>query len=184
MKRVFLILSLALLPGLALPATSREPGGIWLDVPFVKQTRDGCGSAAISMLLQYWKAHGTPVAASRADATEIQKQLYSPKARGILASEMERYLTESGFRVFAFRGEWSDVERHLSQGRPLIASVKPGRHASLHYLVLVGLDREHDAVLVNDPARGKLLRFEHADFEKEWRAAGNWTLLAVPKNGE
>jgi ABC-type bacteriocin/lantibiotic exporter with double-glycine peptidase domain len=183
MKRLSLILSLAALAGLALPATSREAGGIWLDVPFVKQTRDGCGSAAISMLLQYWNAHGAPVAASRADATEIQKQLYSPKARGILASDMERYLRESGFRVFAFRGEWSDLERHLSQGRPLIASVKPG-HAPLHYLVLVGLVREHDAVLVNDPARGKLLRFERADFEKEWRAADNWTLLAVPKNGE
>ena len=27
--------------------------GIWLDVPYVKQTEDGCGSASIAMLLQY-----------------------------------------------------------------------------------------------------------------------------------
>ena len=28
--------------------------GIWLDVPFVKQSRDGCGAASIDMITQYW----------------------------------------------------------------------------------------------------------------------------------
>lgn len=163
---------------------SRGTAGIWLDVPFVKQSKDGCGSAAIAMLLQYWSAHGVPIAPGRANAAEIQKELYSPKARGIFASDMEHYVTASGFRVFTFRGEWSDLEQHLSQGRPLIVSLRHGRNAPLHYLVLVGLDQERPAVLVNDPARGKLLRCERAQFEKEWRAAGNWALLAVPQHAE
>ena len=53
--------------------------GIWLDVPFIKQTVEGCGSASIAMLLQYWSAHGTKVTPERADADAIQKQLYSRK---------------------------------------------------------------------------------------------------------
>ncbi len=181
MKRICFGILLVVLPGLALRATSRESAGVWLDVPFVKQTENGCGSAAISMLLQYWKAQGTAVDSGRADAAAIQRELYSPKAHGIFASAMERYVKESGFRVFAYRGEWGDFQQHLSQGRPLIVSLRPATRAPLHYVVVAGLDWQHEGVFVNDPARGKLLRIERPAFEKEWRAAGNWTLLATPK---
>ena len=181
MKRICFGILLVVLPGLALRATSRESAGVWLDVPFVKQTANGCGSAAISMLLGYWKAQGTAVDSGRADAAAIQKELYSPKAHGIFASAMERYVKESGFRVFAYRGEWGDFQQHLSQGRPLIVGLKPTARAPLHYVVVAGLDWQREGVFVNDPARGKLLRIERPAFEKEWRAADNWTLLATPK---
>ena len=175
---------IAFLMGLSLAFAEAAPAkssGVWLEVPFVKQTENGCGSAAIAMLLQYWSAQGTPVAAGRADATAIQTQLYSRKARGILASDMQRYLRESGFREFALRGEWSDLRQHLKQGRPLIIGIQPGRaKVPLHYVVVTGMDWERDAVFINDPARGKLLRIERQEFEKEWQAARNWMLLAVP----
>jgi ABC-type bacteriocin/lantibiotic exporter with double-glycine peptidase domain len=155
--------------------------GIWLDVPYVKQTEDGCGSAVIAMLLQYWSAHGTAITADRADAANIQRKLYSRKARGIFASDMERYLQESGFREFAIRGGWSDLREHLQQGRPIIISMQPGSaKAPLHYVVVTGMDWQREAIFVNDPARGKLLRLERPEFEKEWQAASNWMLLAVP----
>jgi predicted double-glycine peptidase len=155
---------------------------VWLDVPFVKQTEEGCGSASLSMLLQYWGAHGTTLAAGRADAGSIQLKLFSRKARGIFASDMERYLRESGFRVFAINGGWDDLRQHLSQGRPLILSMRPGgKRAPFHYVVVTGIDWVHEAVFLNDPARGKLLRVERAEFEKEWQAARNWMLLAVPE---
>ena len=39
-------------------------------------------------------------------------------------------------------------------------------------------------VLKNDPAERKLLKQTQSDFEREWKGAGNWTLLAVPlENG-
>jgi len=172
---------LGLSPLLFAQAALAKSSGVWLEVPYVKQTEDGCGSAAIAMLLQYWSAHGTPVAAGRADAAAIQKQLYSRKARGIFASDIQRYLRESGFREFAVRGEWSDLRQHLERGRPLIISIQPGSaKVPLHYVVVTGMDWEREAVFVNDPARGKLLRIERQEFEKEWQAARNWMLLAVP----
>ena len=39
-------------------------------------------------------------------------------------------------------------------------------------------------VLTNDPAKRKLLKQARTNFEKEWKAAGNWTLLAVPQGSE
>src|SRR6202035_840951 len=135
---VFLLATFPALPAQAAPAKS---SGVWLDVPFVKQTEDGCGSAAIAMLLQYWSAHGTAVASDRADAAIIQKKLYSRKARGIFASDMERYFRESGFREFAVRGAWSDLREHLQQGRPIIISMQPGSaKAPLHYVVVTGMN--------------------------------------------
>jgi predicted double-glycine peptidase len=184
MLRVLTGFLLGLLPALFAQAAPAKSSGVWLEVPYVKQTEDGCGSAAIAMLLQYWSAHGAPVAAGRADATAIQKQLYSRKVHGIFASDMQRYLRESGFREFAMRGEWSDLRQHLEQGRPLIISLQPGHaKAPLHYVVVTGMDWERDAIFVNDPARGKLLRIERQKFENEWQAARNWMLLAVPAAG-
>jgi ABC-type bacteriocin/lantibiotic exporter with double-glycine peptidase domain len=181
MLSIFAGFLLGSLPALFTQAASAKSPGVWLDIPYIKQTEDGCGSAAIAMLLQYWSVHGTPVAAGRADATAIQKQLYSRKARGIYAADMEHYFREAGFRVFAVRGKWSDLRQHLELGRPLIVSIQPGSaKMPLHYVVVTGMDWEREAVFINDPARGKLLRVERQEFEREWQAARNWMLLAVP----
>ena len=155
---------------------------MWLDVPYVKQSEDGCGSAAISMVLQYWNVHGSRVTLERADAVVIQKQLYSRKARGIYASDMEKYFESSGFRVFPLQGQWRDLREQLTQGRPVIVSLQPGNAKSpLHYVVVTGIDWQNDAVFLNDPARGKLIRVTRAEFEKEWRPNGNWMLLTLPE---
>lgn len=168
----------------AVTAVPRESAGIWLDVPFVRQAKDGCGAAALSMLLQYWSQHEVRIAPEKYDAAAIQQALYRPEGRGIYASDMRRYLDEAGFRTFVFRGGWDDLRAHLAQGRPLIACLKPGGRAPLHYLVVVGLDWKAGAVFVNDPARSKLRRVHRKEFEKQWQAAENWTLLAVPRNAE
>src|SRR5438094_5604638 len=125
--------------GCSIRSSSQETAGVWLDVPFVKQSEDGCGSAAISMILQYWNAQGVRIDARRADAQAIQKQLYSPKARGIFASDIENYLKGSGFQVFVLAGSWMDLEENLRQGRPLIVSLRPGGRSG-HYGVGTGID--------------------------------------------
>jgi ABC-type bacteriocin/lantibiotic exporter with double-glycine peptidase domain len=181
-NQIVLDLFLLLFQGPVARTGPQEGAGIWLDVPYVKQTEDGCGSAAISMLLQYWNAHGVGIDTKRSDASSIQKQLYSRKAHGIHASDMESYLKASGFRVFPLNGDWKDLLEQLKQGRPLIASLQPGRaRTPLHYVVITGIDWQNGAVFINDPARGKLLRVAREDFEKQWRPNRNWVLLALPE---
>src|SRR5216683_82149 len=157
--------------------------GVWLDVPFVKQEKDGCGAASIAMVMQYWqRQQGGGSASQDSDAIQIQHVLYSAKARGIYASEMERYFREKGFRTFTIRGEWEDLKQHLDKGRPLIVALKPaGGGSPLHYVVVTGIDQEQEIVMVNDPAQRKLLKQNRSGFEREWSAAGRWTLLALPQ---
>ena len=157
------------------------PPGIWLDVPFVKQKKDGCGAASIAMVMQYWQQQQGRSANPNAEAGQIQRALHSDAAHGIYASAIEGYFQRSGYRVFVFRGDWGILEEHLKKGRPLIAALKPGSTLPLHYVVVAGLDQERQLVLLNDPAQRKLLKGDRSRFEQEWNAAGGWTLLAVPE---
>jgi ABC-type bacteriocin/lantibiotic exporter with double-glycine peptidase domain len=154
--------------------------GAWLDVPFVKQEKDGCGAASIAMVMQYWQAQQGQAPNPASDATRIQRTLYSSKAHGIYASDMERYFREQGFRTFTIRGEWEDLQQHLAKGRPLIVALKPAGGGALHYVVVTGVGQE--MVMVNDPAQRKLLQQARSAFEREWSAAGKWTLLALPQS--
>jgi len=175
------ILLLDLAAGAAL-ALAAPPSALWIDVPFLAQSKDGCGSASIAMVMRYWQPKDKQAATSAANPEKIRAALFSRAAGGIPASSMEKYFQESGYRVFAFQGEWSDLQHHLEQGRPLIVALKPSeRHGPLHYAVVVGIDSERGYVFLNDPAQRKMLRVSREGFEREWTYTQNWTLLALPR---
>jgi len=157
-----------------------ESAGVWIDVPFVKQEKDGCGAASIAMVMQYWQRQQQLSPSDISDPAHIQQTLYSAKARGIYASDMERYFQQNGYRTFSFMGKWNDLRQHLEKGRPLIVALQPESKAPLHYVVLAGIDAERNLVVMNDPAQRKLLKEDRSRFMPEWAAAQNWTLLAVP----
>ena len=46
--------------------------GVWLDVPFVKQEKDGCGAASIAMVMQYWRRHAGRGGQPDSDATKFR----------------------------------------------------------------------------------------------------------------
>lgn len=127
------------------------------------------------MIMRYWDSDSRHL--RRESEAGIYRRLYSPAARGIPAVAMERYLKEQGFRVFVFNGNWNDLQEQLSKSRPLIVCLKEG---AAHYLVVAGIDTERGIILVNDPARRKLLKLRRSEFERDWRATGNWILLALP----
>lgn len=160
-----------------------QTAALWIDVPFVAQSREGCGSASISMVMRYWaKKKGQPSPPS-ADPQKIQATLFSPESGGISASSMQRYFRESGYRVFAFHAQWSDLVHHLQLGRPLIVSLDAsGPLGPLHYVVLVGIDPARGFLFLNDPAQRKMLRISRKGFQSEWSHTGNWALLAVPSD--
>ena len=154
----------------------------WIDVPFVEQRENGCGAAATAMVMQYWGGQGFVVAPQASDAAAIYGSLYSADAQGIFGSRIEQYFRTHGFQPYVFAGRWDDLSWHLARARPLIVCVRSGgRGAPLHYLVVAGLDEQQGVVFVNDSARRKLNRIDRKSFEHDWKAAGNWTLLAVPQ---
>jgi ABC-type bacteriocin/lantibiotic exporter with double-glycine peptidase domain len=166
-------------------AFATDPPAIWLDVPFVQQSREGCGAASIAMVMQYWDSKSDTAIAKTPDASEILKELHFPEAHGIYASSMLQYLQQHGYQAFSVAGTWNDLEQHLRKGRPLIVALQPsGNEQILHYVVVAGIDSANNLVMFNDPAGRKLSKLDRRSFEKEWKATGNWTLLAVPRSRE
>ena len=156
------------------------PGAGWLDIPFVQQSRAGCGAAAIAMVMQYWTRTDGKIDPAAADGDRIYALLKKPGAKGILGEDLKRYLDDHGFVAIIFSGEGGDVRGHLDKGRPLVVCLAPrGPNAPLHYVVMAGLSDSH--ALYHDPARGKLIREPLAKFQRHWQATGNWVLLATPR---
>ena len=173
----------AFLFALLLAAHLLGAAGLWLDVPFVRQIKNGCGAASVSMILQYWRNQGVAVEAESADAALIQNLLYSKEARGAWGSDVEEYLRARNFQTFVFAGKWDDLRQHLEKGRPLMVCLGDAdAEGSRHYVVVTGLDEAGGLILVNDPQRRKLAKIRREQFEREWAAAGHWTLLALPQN--
>jgi ABC-type bacteriocin/lantibiotic exporter with double-glycine peptidase domain len=172
---------LLVVAGVSALAIAGESSGVWLDVPFVKQEKNGCGAASIAMVMQFWQRQQGLAPTAVPDAPEIHLSLYSSKAHGIYASDLERYFEQHGYRAFAFEGRVQDLQDHLAKGRPLIVALQPAAKTPLHYVVVAGFDPAKNVVLVNDPAERKLLQRDLSTFKKEWKGAGNWTLLAVPQ---
>src|SRR5882672_5737129 len=181
MFRTIVVGAILVLPAGCGKLLAADLPGVWLDVPFVRQEKDGCGAASIAMVMQYWQYQLGAAVSQDSDPIQIRHVLYSAKIHGIYASDMERYFREKGFRRVTIRGEWEDLKQHLDKGRPLIVALKPAAGAPLHYVVVTGFDQEQGIVMVNDPAQRKLLKQDRSAFEQEWSAAEKWTLLAMPQ---
>ena len=148
------------------------------DVPFVHQIREGCGSAAVAMVMQYW-VRQTPGLDAAASAAERIDRALRPKSGGLSGEALRRYFEANGFSAYVFDGEIADLRDHTSKGRPVIVCLGPAARGELHFVVVAGVDA--DRVIINDPARGKNIGQPLAEFLREWKASGDWALLAVPR---
>src|SRR5246127_806867 len=137
LRRIFSHIAIALLAGACLYGAERS--AVWLDVPFIKQEKRGCGAASIAMVMQYWQQQqGQPVSPF-ADSVQILHALRADTTHEIYASDVERYFRQNGYRTFAFSGEWALLKQQLGKGRPLIAALKPTSDRELHYVGVAGL---------------------------------------------
>jgi predicted double-glycine peptidase len=151
----------------------------WLDVPYVRQVKSGCGAAAVAMVVQYWARHN-PELKNAASETDRIDELLPASRRGIRGAALKDYLSQRGFAAFVFDGEVKDLRHHFERGRPVIVCLAlSGPRAPFHYAVVVGVD-EH-SVWLHDSARGKLVRETLERFRQSWEVTGHWALLAVPR---
>lgn len=155
----------------ALSLLAAEAGAPPLRVPFVRQMENGCGAASVAMVARYWGLDKHP--------EQVYRDLYQPEQKGILLSDMQRYLEQSGFQAYTLRGEFDDLERHSAKGRPIIVALKKNRAKRLHFAVLLGV--ENGRVWLNDPTRKKASRLKRESFLAQWNAAERWMLLAAPR---
>ncbi len=179
MNRRAVLLAALWIGACAAAAAAAGTASMWLDVPFVRQTKQACGDACIAMVMQYWQKKNHQPARTSTDAAAILREL-PPGRHGVIAASMTQFFQQHGYRAFEYAGDWNDIEHQVAQGRPLIVALKPEGDSELHYAVVAGVDDPEHLLFVNDPAQRKLLKVDRRQFEREWRATKNWTLLAVP----
>lgn len=156
-------------------AAGRGDGWERVEVAELRQSsRDGCGAAALAMVLGHW---GRPV-------TQDEVWAASPPAsgQGIRADALRDFARRQGLEAFLVEGQPGDLQRELGRARPVLVGVmkRQGRRAYPHYEVVVGLNRQRQRVLTLDPAQGRVERsIDH--FTAEWAAAGRLTLVIFPR---
>lgn len=148
-----------------------------LAIPFYAQKKDGCGAASVAMVMHYWERRSA-TAAQLPSADDAYAKLYHAEQKGILLSDMKRYMEENGFRAFTLRGKLSDLEEQFAKGRPVIVALQKSDRSPLHFAVTARA--EDGGVTLNDPTRSSAVRMSRETFEKQWERAGRWMLLAVP----
>ncbi len=143
-----------------------------LPVPFIPQQKDGCGAAALAMVLRYLDLPG--------DHREIAARLQEPSLHGIRGSRLATFAQEQGLVAIPYAGDMQNIRAYLAKGRPLIVAWGLGR-GRFHNVVVLGLDDANGDVIVHDPARGAHRRVPRQTFEKRWKEAGHWTLVVARK---
>ncbi len=147
-----------------------------LDVPYVSQTPELCGGAAIAMVFRYWGERGV--------FPQDFATLSGANDGGILTSALVKAVRDRGWQSFVVpAGEDAAHTRtrsEIDRGRPLIALIEVGPH-TYHYVVIVGGTDEQ--VVLHDPARAPFRVLRWADFDRAWAATGRWMMLVLPPSG-
>jgi ABC-type bacteriocin/lantibiotic exporter with double-glycine peptidase domain len=135
------------------------------------------------MVMGYWARHGANIDSVASNPQTIESALYDRAVKGISGASLVQYANEHGFDAYAMSAELTQILAAVKLGRPIIACVKPTgmRGSALHYVVLVGYQPSGGHLVVHDSAKGPGIPMRVADFEREWKASGHWTMIATPR---
>lgn len=152
-------------------------------VPFYKQkSRNYCGPAALSMVLNYWDT------GKIFTQEEIAQSAFNSKVEITNNSEMVFYPWDNNFLVYSFNGDLGKLKSLVREDIPVIILqqvvdkiVKKG-----HYRVIIGYDESKKMMIINDPWLGDRLAINYNVFSKLWDFGEkinkkNWALIILPK---
>ncbi len=143
----------------------------FLNVPFVKQKSDFCGPASLSAVFGYY---GKDV-----DQEEIAKVVYSPKLKGALITDLQKYAESLGFKTSLIQGSTIDIKKYIDRNIPVIILVDFGKFfvSIPHYMVVTGYDEDYFVVHTGYEANRKI-REEKLD--TMWSKMGRVMLIIYP----
>ena len=140
-----------------------------MDVPYLAQTDALCGGAAAAMVFRYWgDVHADP-------------QEFAPivdrRAGGIANGALVDAVRRRGWQAVELAGGSADLQARLAARQPVVVLIAD-RGPRYHYVVAVG--KTADAVVIHDPAWGPSRAINDVEFDRIWRASGNWGLVILP----
>ena len=143
-----------------------------LEVPYLTQTGELCGGAALAMVLRYW--------GSRDVFAEDFAPLLDRSTFGIPTSSLVKAARDRGDAAIETRDpeSTSSLRTALDLGRPAIALIEDTPN-TYHYVVVVA--RTEAVVIFHDPARAPFRVMTVDAFDRVWSATGRWMLVALAK---
>ncbi|MEO6223602.1 MAG: C39 family peptidase [Vicinamibacterales bacterium] len=148
-----------------------------LDVPFVSQTPELCGGAAVAMVLRYW--------GERQVFPEDFGSIVVASERGIPTASLVDAVRKRHWQAVVIAPDGNNAHAQIHQaidrGQPLIALIEVSAR-TYHYVVIVGAT--DDEVVMHDPARSPLRVVSWAGFDRAWEPAGRWMMLVLPPTAD
>jgi predicted double-glycine peptidase len=152
---------------------SQAQGRPLLDVPYVAQTPELCGGAAVSMVMRYWGARDV--------VPEDFQALVVPAERGIPTTDLTAAIRARRWQALIGPPDpgaaWQVIEQDVNRGRPVIALIEVSPR-TYHYVVVVGLTAGE--IVVHDPARSPFHVMSRADFQRAWAVTKFWSVVILP----
>ncbi|MHB8844859.1 MAG: C39 family peptidase [Nitrospirota bacterium] len=160
----------AVLPGI-------EARGHYIDgVPFIRQTGNDCGPAALAGVFAFY---GKP-----ADLDAITAAIYLPRLRGTLPMDLEQYARTSGFQTRSSDNTPKALKEAIRHNNPVICllDLGVGPYRQPHYVIVTGFDEVNALFIMHDgKTADRTMAYEK--FGKYWLRAGNWMVVISPQVG-
>jgi len=143
------------------------------NVPFVKQKNQFCGPAAMASIMTFF--------GQEISQEEIANDVYTPKLKGALISDMENFAKEMGYDAKTINGDTSVLFSHIDQGIPTIVLVDRGKlFVSIpHYYVVYGYDKSKSTFIIHTGFESSR-EIKISQLEDEWTKM-NRLMLIVKK---
>ncbi len=144
-----------------------------LDVPYVPQTPELCGGAALAMVMRYW--------GERQVFPDDFASLVVASERGIPTGVLVAAARSRKWQATVLSADDRDIRLQiraaLDRGQPLIALIEVSPR-TYHYVVLVGATGNE--IVLHDPARSPFRVLSWEAFDRAWEAANRWMMLVLP----
>ena len=161
---------------LAQPPSSLPVKAELIATPFIPQTENYCGPAALATVLQ---AQGRVVTMA-----ELGEQLYLPKRQGSLQIEMDATARSFDMVAYPLSADIIDLLTEVAAGNPVLVFQNLGLswYPRWHYAVVVGFDLEQGEIILRS---GNIKRYviNLSTFEQTWQRANYWArVVTTPEN--
>lgn len=174
MRAAALLLAAALA---ACAAHQPRPGGALQPVelvktPFFPQEDHQCGPAALATVLN---ADGVDIAPER-----LTPMVFLPGRKGSLQTELIAATRRQGRVAYTLGGEFSDLQREVESGRPVLVlqNLGAGFWPLWHYAVVIGFDPARDAVILRSGRTARQV-MSRTRFLRSWRLAEHWAMVVT-----
>ncbi len=142
-------------------------------VPFYPQQKYHCGPAALATVLNHYQPETDP--------QQLVPMVYVPVLKGSLQVEMLTAARSFGRLAVELDGQLQSLLQEIAAGNPVLVlqNLGFGFFPYWHYAVVVGYDLPRQEIILRSGREQRLVR-PFSVFERTWKRAGYWSMLALP----